>query len=151
LICADAIAPLDERLRAESSLAYRRPATASSTLAPAFAPERAVDGDPTTFWARAIVDRDPWFEIDLVESRTIGQVELELRLDEVRFGDRRPLSLWVEDAEGCRREILKSQVYGAFWSQRFEPVVARRVRVCVDAPGLRTFRVVGADSVDTGD
>jgi hypothetical protein len=57
-----------------TNLALARPASASLTL-PGYAPTRAVDGDPGSYW-NAGSHPPQWIEIDLGEKQTVAEVRL---------------------------------------------------------------------------
>ena len=123
----------------EGSVASNCRVAASSTLAPHFAAENAVDSRHNTFWAHSLEDNDSWFEVDLGGPKAINRAELHLKLDNVCYGAMMPFDMYYEDSGDRWSKLFSSQVFGEFWAQRFDPVIARKVKLIINAPGIRFF------------
>ena len=142
------------------SLAYRRPAKASSSLAPQFmhTPEAALDDQPATFWstgrdepvasqyagrrfehiqfqpAHRIWLRSGWLEVDLGQSATVTRGVLQEHVSN-RFS---PVTSWKIEYDQAGK--WTTAVQGTAIGKRHEvsfpaPVGARRWRLSVEAPG----------------
>jgi hypothetical protein len=61
-------------------LAFGRPATASSSKSAAQGPEKAVDGDPSTYWISTPADPS-WLSVDLGEDRRVSRVRIAWGLE----------------------------------------------------------------------
>jgi len=84
-----------------TNLALTRPASASLTL-PGYAPARAVDGDPGSYW-NAGSHPPQWIEIDLGAKRTVAEVRLSSAMSPSGRMDVRVLGAATK---GGRRTLL---------------------------------------------
>jgi alpha-L-fucosidase len=143
------------------SLAYRRPARASSSIAPLFmhTAEAALDDDATTYWspgrdetiaagvfgrrfdAFRLMPGDPlwlrsgWLEVDLGRPTQIGRATLAEKVDARNY---LPVSSWkIEYAEAGRwRPAAAGTVIGSKLEVEFpQPVEAAQLRLSIEAPG----------------
>jgi alpha-L-fucosidase len=143
------------------SLAYRRPATVSSSIAPQFmhTAEAALDDNASTYWSPGrdeaiaagipgrrfdhfrLMPKDPlwlksgWLEVDLGEATTVGRALVVEKTDPRSY---LPVSSWkIEYAEGAGWQTAAA---GTTLAARAEitfprPVAARKFRLSIEAPG----------------
>ena len=134
----------DGQKAAPNSLAFRRPATASSEWSPQYAAADLVDGNSGTRWCAARGDKDPWVEIDLGRRRHLGRAAAS------EFGsDIRKFQIEIRSSpEEAWRTIMTGEKIGAAWASDFDPVTARYVRLHILAcatpqavPSLWDFQI----------
>ncbi len=105
-------------------------ASASSVrgAAPRFAAERAVDGDPSSYWATDDAVTAGALELRLAASARFDQVRLR---EAIALGQR--VEAWALDAElpGGWKTLAEGTTIGPRRILRFEPVTASRVRLRV--------------------
>ena len=110
------------------SLAQGKPAKASNVFAnsPAYAADKAFDGNDGTRWATAAGTRQAWLEVDLNQPETFDTAYLaeaypcRVQSFELQYMDG---PVW--------KTFFKGTTIGEEWIRRFEPVTARRVRLSV--------------------
>jgi len=110
------------------SLAQGKPAKASNVFAnsPAYAADKAFDGNDGTRWATAAGTRQAWLEVDLNQPETLDTAYLaeaypcRVQSFELQYMDG---PVW--------KTFFKGTTIGEEWIRRFEPVTARRVRLSV--------------------
>ena len=121
---------LDSFLR--PSLAYGRPASASSSFTPPWGfvpkPLHAVDGNINTAWSPAADDATPWYAVDLGRACSFDTIEL----------------LWGSDEPGYRYRI-ETSTDGATWSPLLDETNNRfeggRHLLAATADGVRHLRI----------
>ena len=111
-----------------TDLAQGRRAKASSTLDPAHGPDKALDGDPTTFWMAAEDATSATLEVDLGAPRTFNVSMLQ---EQIALGQR--VEEYVLEAwDGAAWEpFARGTTIGHKKLDRFPEVTARRVRVVI--------------------
>ena len=136
---AGTIEPLD---LPSTSLAAGKKATASSVYQgnQNHNAAKAFDDDPATRWATDHGVREAWLAVDLGEPVTFGRVRISEEYDRVRRFE-------VQCREGdAWRTLLKGRRIGDDYSESFEPVTARHVRLRIldatDGPTIREFQIV---------
>ena len=127
------LAEFHARLEAifKTDLAAGERAVASSVHAPgeAFAPARAVDADPNSYWAAADGHGGQWLEVDLGAPERINVVRIE---EPIALGQRvEAFRLEVFDA-GQWKTVAKGSTIGHKRLVRFPTVTAQRVRLSID-------------------
>ncbi len=121
-----------------SSLTLAARVSASSEMSEELCALRAVEPSAGTFWAKAEDDKTPWLMVEWGEEKLISHAELCLRLDEVRYDRMIPLEIQAEK-DGKWQTAVKSQIYGEFWAQNIPEIKAKKVKLSINAPGVRFF------------
>ncbi len=125
------------------NLALAKPARASSIYGglPKYAPDRAVDGKPDTFWITDGKQTTGWLEVDLGEPVTFNRSMVQ---EHIALGQR--VEAYVLEAwDGQRwKPVAKGTTIGHKKLDRFEDVTASRVRLRIlRARGNPTVREFG--------
>jgi hypothetical protein len=69
-------------------LALNKPASASSAYSGGYGPDKAVDGNNSTFWSTRTADNvGEWWQVDLGEKSEIGKVEIMFRNVDGKFNN----------------------------------------------------------------
>lgn len=143
------------------SLAYRRPATISSSIAPAFmhTPQAALDDNDGTYWspgrdetlAEEILGRkfehvrlmpehplwrkSGWLEVELERAASVGRVRLK---EKQAAGNYRPVTSWrieYREAGGWRSAVEGNGIGSALEVEFPRAVTARHFRLVIEATG----------------
>ncbi len=121
-------------------------ATASNVFqnSPAFGPDMAVDGDPSTRWATDAGTKTAWIALDLGRDVPIDGVQIE----EAIPGRVRQFLLEMQVPNGSWKPIHRGTTLGPDYKAHFTPVVARHVRLNIleatEGPTLAEIRLVEA-------
>jgi len=78
-------------------------------------------------------------EVDLGRPTTFDRLEFTIDNPGYRRGQGRAFELQVKQDDGSWRTVHRGQVFGSIYSQRFDPVTGRQVRLHINLPGLRQF------------
>ena len=108
-------------------LAFQKPVTASSTKAPEYKPENAVDGDPGTYWSSEFKD-DAWLAVDIGAVKRINRVRIAW---EGAFAKSFSLQVSIDGRNWI--DVYKTDDgKGGVSEIKFAPIEARHVRlVCM--------------------
>ncbi len=127
-----------------TDLARSKPAKASNVRenGAAFAPGRALDDNPDTYWAVNDGQTSAWLEVDLGAPRKFN---IAMMQEAIALGQRVE-SYQVQVREGDTwRTISKGTTIGHKKLDRFAPVTAQRVRLVIDkalaCPTIATFGI----------
>jgi hypothetical protein len=99
-------------------------ATASSTCAPAYKAENAVDGDPNTYWSSEFKD-DAWLAVDLGAVKKLSRVHIEW---ETAFAKSFAVQVST-DGKNWTDVYRTDDGIGGVSEIKFTPVQARQVRL----------------------
>ena len=110
--------------RGALGLAWQKTASASSSHAPEYAPSRAVDGDPATYWSSAFVDA-AWFAVDLGEAAAIRRVRITW---ENAYSKAYTIQV-SQDGQEWQEAFKEENGKGGVSEIQLKPVEARHVRV----------------------
>ncbi|MEY9841164.1 hypothetical protein ABH941_006438 [Streptacidiphilus sp. EB103A] len=76
---ASGLEPAYQGLLAKTDLAWNKPASASSSYAAGFTPDKANDNNTTTGWSPTGADTSAWWQVDLGQAYELGQFSLTTR------------------------------------------------------------------------
>jgi alpha-L-fucosidase len=106
----------------------------------AYGPDKAVDDDPGTRWATDSGVKQAWLELDLGKPVAFGRVAIS-----EEFGRVRRFELQYKDG-GVWKTILQGTRIGEQYTQDFQPVTARSVRLNIldatDGPTIWEFQLL---------
>ena len=102
---------------------------ASSTRMASQSPSHALEGTSKMFWQPVEDESVSWLEVDLAGQKSFDRAEILLAVPVARTNQRREIRIDVRSGESEWTELLRSQIYGQYWSQRFDSVTASVVRL----------------------
>ncbi len=132
---------------AVEGVAFQKQASASSTLRSEFAPSRAVDGNPATYWSSEFSD-PAWLQVDLGKSQSINRVRIDWQ---GAFAKEFVVAV-SEDGQTWTEVYSAKEATGGVNEIRFEPQRARWVKVHGTVRGtkwgyaVRELRVFAPDA-----
>ena len=112
-------------LNLKDALSLGKPATASSSFAPAYDARKATDGKAETRWSVAGGKTTGWLEIDLQSEISFSRVDLYEFEQRISF-----FSIEVKENETWKT-VFKGEMIGAQRTILFAPVKARYVRFTI--------------------
>jgi alpha-L-fucosidase len=124
-----------------ASLAFGQKATASNVFqnSPEYAPERALDDDPTTRWGCDWGTHAAWLEVDLGQPRTFDRVYLS-----EPYGRVRKFELQVQ-RDGQWQTFHQGTMIGEEFSAKFAPVTGQHIRLnlleTTEGPSIWEFQL----------
>ncbi|MBF0431798.1 MAG: right-handed parallel beta-helix repeat-containing protein [Fibrobacteria bacterium] len=97
------------------NLAWLRPASYSSVYSADYAGNKGNDENTSTMWASDGTETNPWYQVELDSSYTIGKIELVARTDADQPGARTNFEIWASEASDfADYSILASKKGDAF-------------------------------------
>ena len=105
-----------------------------------YGPDKAVDDDPSTRWATDSGTTAAWLQVDLEKPMTLNRVKISEAYDRVRR-----FELQTKDGDAWRT-FLQGNRIGGEYSEEFDPVTARFVRLNIleasDGPTIWEFQLL---------
>jgi alpha-L-fucosidase len=112
-----------------------------------YGPDKALDDDPETRWATDAGTHSAWLEVDLGAPMTIDRARIA---EAIEFGQRVQRFEIQTLQDGQWTTAHAGGTIGAELECRFEPVVARRVRLMVlratEGPTIWEFQLFADDA-----
>ncbi len=133
----------------KSNLAEGKPVTASNTRGndPSFAPSKAVDGDPSTYWATDDGVTSATLEIDLGQPTTFNRSMVQEHIALGQQVEEHVIEAWDGNAW---KTVITGTTIGHKRLERFPEVTASKVRLVIKkslaCPTIRAFGVYKAGS-----
>jgi alpha-L-fucosidase len=126
------------------SLTIKAKASASNTYhnQAEFGPHNAVDGRSDTRWATDAGTKSAWLEIDIGQPKTFSRAAIKQAFPELKRVRKFAIEYWQDEQW---KTICRGENLGAYFTTKFEPVNAQRVRLNIseatDGPTIFEFQL----------